>query len=57
MRRESGSRQAHFTVIEGCDECISPGNRMGTLDFGAGKDVVERGLNGDCVLKEMPIEI
>jgi hypothetical protein len=30
---------------------------MGTLYFEAGKDVVERGLNGVCVLKETPIEI
>jgi hypothetical protein len=30
---------------------------MGALDFGTGKDAVERDLNGGCVWKETPIEI
>jgi hypothetical protein len=29
---------------------------MGDPNFGAGKDVVKRGLNGNCVEKETPVE-
>jgi len=53
----SSSRQACFTLVEGYDECFIPVNRMGTLDFRAGKDVVKRGLDSGCVWKETPIEI
>jgi hypothetical protein len=56
MSQEGSSRQAHFT-LESFNECIGPGDRMGTLDFGARKYIMERGLNGSCVGKEMPIEI
>jgi hypothetical protein len=30
---------------------------MGKLNLGAGKDVIERGLNGRCVGEETPAEI
>jgi len=57
MSQESNLRQARFTLVEGRDECVVPGNRVGNLDFRARKDVVKRGLNGACVWKETPIEI
>jgi len=57
MNQESNLRQSRFTHVEGCDECVLPGNRMGTLDFRAGKGVVKSGLDGGCVWKETPIEI
>jgi len=57
MSQESRLRQARFTPVEGCDECVVPRNRMGAFDFRAGKDVVKRGLDGGCVWKETPIEI
>jgi hypothetical protein len=44
MGQESSSRQARFALVEGCDECGAPGDRMGTLDLRAGKEVVKRGL-------------
>jgi len=49
MSPESSSRQARFTLVEGCDECVVQCNRMGTLVFRAGKDVVKRGLDSGCV--------
>ena len=52
MSQKSISRQARFTLVESCDECFGPGDEMGTLSFGAGKDVVKRDLNGSCVGKE-----
>ena len=57
MSQESGSRQASFTLVESFDKCVGPSNWMLTLDYGARKDIMERGLNGGCVWKEMPIEI
>jgi len=57
MSQESSLKQARLTLVEGCDEFVFPGNRMGTLDFRAGKNVVKRGLDGGCVWKETPIEI
>jgi len=57
MSQENSSREARFAPVEGCDECVVPGNRMGALNFRAGKDVVKRGLDGRCVWKETPIEI
>jgi hypothetical protein len=57
MSQESGLRQTCFTLVEGCVECVGPGDIMGTLDFGAGKDIVERVLNLGHVWKETPIEI
>ena len=48
MGEESGLRQAHLTPVECYGECVGPGDRIGTFEFGAGKDVVERGLNGGC---------
>ena len=55
MSQESISRQASFG-LEDCDDCVVPGNRMGALDFRAGKDV-KRGLDGGYVWKGTPIEI
>jgi len=46
MSQESSSRQARFAFVKGCDVCVIPADRMGTLDFRAGKDVVKRGLDG-----------
>ena len=57
MGQESSSRQAHFALVEGCDECGAPGDRMGTLDLRAGKEVLKRGLELGCVWEEAPIEI
>jgi hypothetical protein len=57
MSQESSLRQARFALVKGCDECVIPGNRMGTFDFRAGKDIVKRGLDCGCVWKEAPIEI
>jgi len=57
MSQESSSRETFFALVEGCDECVVPGNRMGALYFRAGKDVVKRGLDGGYVWKESPIEI
>jgi hypothetical protein len=45
MNQKSSSRQTRFTVIESCDEYFGPGDGMGVLSFGAGKDVVKKGLN------------
>jgi hypothetical protein len=42
-------------TLEGCNKCVGPGNRIGALDFGAGKDVVEMGLTGGCVWKKTQI--
>jgi hypothetical protein len=55
--QESSSRQARFALVEGCDECVAPGDRIGTLGLRAGKDVVKRGLECGCVWEEAPIEI
>jgi len=57
MSQKSSLRRARFTLVESCDECFGPGDGVGTLSFGAGKDVVKRGLNGSCVGKETPTEI
>jgi len=57
MGQESCSRQARFALVEGCDECVAAGDRMGTLDLRAGKDVLKRGLERGCVWEEAPIEI
>jgi len=57
MSQKSSSRRARFTLVESCDECFGPGDGVGTRSFGAGKDVVKRGLNGSCVGKETPTEI
>jgi len=46
MSQESSSRQANFALVEGCDGCVVPSDRVGTLDIRAGKDVVKRGLDG-----------
>ena len=45
------SRQACFTLIASCDECWGPGDRMGIINFGVGKDVEKRVLNGLCVVR------
>ena len=57
MSQESSSRQARFALVKGCDDCVVPGKRMGTLEFRAGKDVVKRDLGCGYVWKETPIEI
>jgi len=57
MSQKSSLRQARFSLVESCDESFGPGDGMGTLSFGAGKDGVKRGLNGSCVGKETPTEI
>jgi len=57
MSQKNNSRQARFTPVGNCDECFGPGDGMAVLNFGAGKDVVKKGLNGSCVGKETPIEI
>jgi len=56
MSQEISSKQARFSLVEGCDECDGPRTRMGTLDFRAGKDVVMRYLDDGCEWKETPIE-
>jgi hypothetical protein len=48
MGEESNLLQACITLVACCGECVGPGDRMRTFEFGAGKDVVERGLNGGC---------
>jgi hypothetical protein len=57
MSQESSLRQACLSLIEGCNECVGPGDRVGAFDFGARKDLVERGLVGGCMREETPIEI
>jgi hypothetical protein len=57
MGQESSLRQARFAIVEGRDECVAPGDWMGTLDLRAGKDVVKRGLERDCVWEEASVEI
>jgi hypothetical protein len=44
-------------LFKDCDECCCPGDGIGTLNFGAGKNIVKRGLNGSCVEKETLVEI
>jgi len=50
-------RLSCFTLVESCDECCGPGDGMEALSSGAGKDVMKRGLNRNCVGKKTSIEI
>ena len=36
--------QARFALVQVCDECGAPGDKMGTLELRAGKETVKRGL-------------
>jgi len=57
MRQESGLRQTGFAFAEGCKEWVIPGDRVRSLDFGNGEDVVKSGLDGGCVREETPADI
>jgi len=57
MSQKSSSKLAQFTLVESCNEFFGPGDRMGALKFGAGKNFVKMGLNGSCIGKETSIEI
>ena len=48
MGQESSLGQARLTLIEYCEEYVGSGDRVRSLEFGAIKDVVERGLNCGC---------
>lgn len=55
--QNSSPSQACLTVVGSRNESCSPRDPMGTRNFGAGKDVVKRGLNGCGVGEETPVEI
>ena len=57
MGQERSSRQSRFALVEGCDECVAPGDRVGTLDLRAAKDAAKRCLERGCVWKEQAIKI
>jgi hypothetical protein len=45
MAEECGLIQARLAIVECCGERVGPVDRMGSFEFRAGKDVVERGLD------------
>ena len=48
--------QARFALVEGCDECVVPGDKKGTLDLRAGKEIVKRGLERGRVWEVAPVD-
>ena len=48
--------QARFALVQGCDECVAPGDKMGTLELRAGKEIVKRGLQVGRVWEVAPVD-
>ena len=48
--------QARFALVQGCDECVAPGDKMGTLEHRAGKVIVKRGLEVGRVWVVAPVD-
>ena len=57
MGQDRRSTKVRFAPIEVYDKCVSPGDRMRTLELRTGKDVVKKGLQCGCVWEKTPIEI
>ena len=48
--------QARFALVQGCDECGAPGDKMGTLELRAGKEIVNRGSEVVRVWELAPVD-
>ena len=48
--------QARFALVQECDECVAPGDKMETLELRAGKEIVKRGLEVGRVWELAPVD-
>ena len=47
--------QSRFALVQGCDKCVALGDKMGTLELRAGKEIVKSGLEVGCVWDVAPV--
>ena len=50
------ARAGTFALVQGCDECGDPGDKMGNLELRAGKEIVKRGLEVGRVWELAPVD-